>query len=1755
MKGYLLGLLFILGMQSVFAQNSYNLSFRNKTTKLGQTGYCGTLLQVQSNLLMINNAGGNGRVEVRENNAFGTLLGAITFTKSQWYSGWSEMYLDINLAGLIKEEGIYNIKILMDAEINNIPIVIASKTYSEDILFEIDRMSAGSLYFKAGFTPQDEFKLKSYPIVTGMEFWASYQNPTSTGNWANSLPNYSQVTIDWKAGMPLTEIKNLDYDALASKYKVSGLTHAYPAVKARYQLGATLNSLCFKDYDVFINPINPPAFVTIIDDLPNLTLNAYHAVSTGNATTVPNPVLCGTKLDLEFKNNTPRDYIFRDDKIGIKIGEFENWTIEKLNASGNPTGTTITLQGNNNNYTTSTGIGARRRATFNKGAGTYRITLHYGTLLESKKTTLYVLVLDASINPTVSYSANFVPTGSLSAGALCLNGDIDIQGTFPAVFNLPAPATGTYPFSHTWELKEVGGATTQKDNSSLSYKLNNLFGNLTQGKTYNLKLIISINKAMGAADAGCFFDSNIGEIVLPIADFKTDWDCEILGTPKTRALTATETTPPSYVYTWRLDNGGYGARPNKLPVTIGNHALDLKAEATSKTALVCSFIKKNALTVQDNPKLTFANAPSVCDGTDASLTVNNCANCENINQYTWVRDKPASTATTTTNQYTFLASTNNMANVGASYNVSVSGTYMNGKCSFDLLNPNLPNPETIAVGLKPRPVMDFSFDDVCKFVGDEVEYKVTSNTNEPSKQYDWLFDNNPSWNPADMVVVSNAPVPNNTVKYAFKLINSSSRKVTLRATGVNGCQSSIDKQILMQEILRPNIFMTSSAPIDGFCSGQTVAFETKNLTGTGNTHEFWLVNPITTQQQMLAQQNSAVFNYTTANPTNELQVLSFYDIVSNSKGCTFKSDITTIVVNPEPKVNLINQVGCHAYEYVLNKFNSSLEPQVSYTWTYGTVAGNYNQNITTTDKHIFENTGNAPKDYFVRVQSTLKGCTATNTAKITVNPKPKAGFNLNPGTTVQPGVALTATSNALSNAPLALVPSTQISWLLDNVSTGNGNTWAQTFANDPSGLGNHKLTQKVVNQYGCTHEFAQDFLVSNNTPIVAFTPSVLEGCGDLEVTFSNQTQNATLYEWNFGDGSKQTALDLSSVKHIFVNNTLNDVVYTVTLTARNENGIQATKPINIKVFGKPKAGFNVVNASTLRLDDANANSSKVDIDNTADLTANIVFNFGDGTVFSGANGANYPKIYYDYSRNLKDIEILQTVTNIQTCQAEARQKIWVKDYLPVAKFLPVNKEICNGAEAIFKDLFEHVETNTWDFGDGSVKPSYAAGQDIAHRYTFLNLTAPKEITVKVESVRINPDESPNHKKIANWSEKFIVNPNPNATFAFKKTTIYLATQAGKSDYAEINIQNLKDVVEVIIDFGDGKPAQTYTGAQIKNPFTYMYAESGQESKEYIVKVSLKDGKSCVNETTQNITVFDPPRVPVASFNFPSNLEKCIPVAIAVQNNTLYGKTYNWQIEMLAREVGEINKPLTESFSTTEASPAIVLSEAGKYRITLTAFNALGESHKISREIEVYPRAVSYFLPRDAYPRIVEPVEFINLSQNTDELRDGKFIWNFGDGSKWDETDYKQMNIKHRYKEANTYNITLQAQNKYACNSVYQMSLKVGRPSTSTDKTFLYPNVFRPSHPEGKISLGEDNAKDNTVFMPFSTVLPEEISSYSLKIYDKKGELIFISNQVYTGWDGTYKGKLLTQDVYVWAVEAVLTNNAKIQQAGDVLLLR
>jgi gliding motility-associated-like protein len=66
----------------------------------------------------------------------------------------------------------------------------------------------------------------------------------------------------------------------------------------------------------------------------------------------------------------------------------------------------------------------------------------------------------------------------------------------------------------------------------------------------------------------------------------------------------------------------------------------------------------------------------------------------------------------------------------------------------------------------------------------------------------------------------------------------------------------------------------------------------------------------------------------------------------------------------------------------------------------------------------------------------------------------------------------------------------------------------------------------------------------------------------------------------------------------------------------------------------------------------------------------------------------------------------------------------------------------------------------------------------------------------------------------------------------------------------------------------------------------------------------------------------------------------------------------------------------------------------------------------------------------------------------------------------------------------------------------------------------------------------------------------EPGTYEMLIYDRWGELIFRSEDIATGWDGTYRGFQCKQDVYVWKIYATdRFTGQKRQFAGHVTLIR
>jgi gliding motility-associated-like protein len=64
-----------------------------------------------------------------------------------------------------------------------------------------------------------------------------------------------------------------------------------------------------------------------------------------------------------------------------------------------------------------------------------------------------------------------------------------------------------------------------------------------------------------------------------------------------------------------------------------------------------------------------------------------------------------------------------------------------------------------------------------------------------------------------------------------------------------------------------------------------------------------------------------------------------------------------------------------------------------------------------------------------------------------------------------------------------------------------------------------------------------------------------------------------------------------------------------------------------------------------------------------------------------------------------------------------------------------------------------------------------------------------------------------------------------------------------------------------------------------------------------------------------------------------------------------------------------------------------------------------------------------------------------------------------------------------------------------------------------------------------------------------------LQNFSLSVYNRWGQLVFMTNNINTGWDGTYKNKKLDQGVYVYLVDYSFKQSKFFQQKGTIALVR
>jgi len=895
--------------------------------------------------------------------------------------------------------------------------------------------------------------------------------------------------------------------------------------------------------------------------------------------------------------------------------------------------------------------------------------------------------------------------------------------------------------------------------------------------------------------------------------------------------------------------------------------------------------------------------------------------------------------------------------------------------------------------------------------------------------------------------------------------------------------------------------------------------------------------------------------HTYINDGNEPEMYNAQLIAMSAFGC-IDTAYSDVLVNPAPvaQLNVDISSGCAPLEVTLENLSFNAD---SYTWTYGD--GTSSTLDTAIHTHVFENTTQQPVEYtIVLAAETDDGCVETAEETITVYPEVVADFDIPIGACAQSDIQF---ENQSLNAD-------SYDWDFGDGFIDLSESPSHNYFGAGADSAVYEVTLAASSQFGCVDTAVQEITI-HPQPIAEFDLTTVNGCGPLDVGIENNSQNATIYNWQYGDNTGSSSTD-DLHYHVFSNVTNNIVTYTINLEATNAFGCLDTHQEEVSVFPDVVADFSATPEGCTPF--------SPEIDNSSIGAMSYIWQFGNGL---SSNGANPSTTFVNDSLVDQNFDITLIVENQYGCTDTAQQSVLVHP-APHMEFEVTQIANCVPFEVDFENLSEGAESYQWTFGDGAT--SNSGDDEVSHVYeniTAQSLTFPVTLsgvnsfgcsdsvtnTVDIlppvialfygDSVDCSPMEAvitnastgaatynwylndewlsdqnnPTFELVNNTPEdldynvKLVAQSFLGCTDSLSKTFTVLASPQAEFDVApefqtfpdatvDITNNSAGDNVNYLWEFGDGNISQE------GDPGSYTYGSWG----EYTITLTVDNG-ICQDSFQRDVEIDVP--LPIADFEGAQS--GCQPITVQFVNTSEYGVQFLW-------DFGDGATSATENPTHTYFNP-------GTYTVSLTVTGPGGDMDVEVKEefIEVYPQATAFFT---ANPQNVivptNPVNFFNLSNNATE-----YFWDFGDGI----TSIEE-NPQHYYQEIGEYPVYLIANNEFNCPDTFNLEKPIVAEGGGQ---IVFPNAFTPS-PNG--SNGgyfdmADNNYDNDIFFPLSYGVDE----YQLLIFNRWGELIYESTEVNRGWDGYYQGELCKQDVYVWKVKAKFTDGREVQRAGDVTLIR
>lgn len=649
-------------------------------------------------------------------------------------------------------------------------------------------------------------------------------------------------------------------------------------------------------------------------------------------------------------------------------------------------------------------------------------------------------------------------------------------------------------------------------------------------------------------------------------------------------------------------------------------------------------------------------------------------------------------------------------------NYAIDTTYY-----YQTLQSTCQNEDSLEILVVPMPVPGLTIDPVLCI---NVDYTLGNQSSGPASDFEWIIVEQTL---NDTVFYSTDPAP------TINIESAGNYQLTLNSISPYGCSVSTSSDFIVVEPPIPQFSISDDlgcAPYLGFIDNTSIGYNLTynwdfgpffpssseinpalpvfpspvigdslfyvelsltNLCGTSTYLDSITIRPlpialITTDYSIGCSPTTIVFqNISYGSPENflwdfdngttstdslpaplEFQAIDFpqqYDVtivVTNS--CGVDIDTASIIIYPNSFSigSVLPQIVCAPFEF---SFQSPSTEQTFYLWDFGDGEGAIGESVT----HLYPNAGN------YTVQLTVSSFCFTDTvySNLQLLEGPLLDFDLSASTICEDTeVTIDNTSTLGSN----------YSWLIDTTPSASYSSPITQLFNQG---GDFSIGLSGANPTtGCIDTLYKPLTVwARPTIQIAANPDT--GCVPLLATFTNNTQNATAYEWNFSDGTGTSLAEPSLIISGLG-------VFTAELIAHNYQ----TSLIDCPDTASIQVWVNPTPTSLFALSAESGCGPPSSVQTINQSSNNLTFQWewlGETSVLSA------PEISFT-DTGLQVISL--RVTNQFQCSDTSSKSYQVFGQPDIAfNLIPI--EGCAPLKVDFLNLTEYGDSVSWGFGDGN----------------------------------------------------------------------------------------------------------------------------------------------------------------------------------------------------------------------------------------------------------------------------------------------------------------------------------------------------------------------------------------------------------------------------------------------------------------------